>query len=367
MNRNGFFFGMAAVGLTIPFAIYLYATVYMRWMADDWCIINQFRPGNLAGIAYYYTNWSGRFANYLTTGLIEPTGLISAILFTIAMLVVWWIALFGIIQAFARKRGLPVPATLSVIVTSLLIIAMLNGALSPVQSVYWLAGSTGYCIPLVLLTFYVWLGVRHITFPQGKTLDIVSLVSSGVLLFFVSGYMEVLGLVQITCLGIALLLIVRHRMLRPIRAHVIAGLTGTALGLLVNLIAPGNYVRLFQYLPQTAKFDLLVFLTGVLGSPVTTGVFTAVFWPIGPIALIGVPAFIAYRFDSRKLGKWKVRHDLKRLLFFIYITLVVSMGGFMILTKTLPAGRLWFIPQYFLFCGYIAVGYWVGLSFNVIR
>src|SRR5258708_39803094 len=140
-------------------------------------------------------------------------------------------------------------------------------------------------------------------------------------------------------------------MFSAIGAYVIGGLTGRGLGLLVNLIAPGNYVRLFQYLPQTAKFDLLVFLTGVLGSPVTTGVFTAVFWPIGPIALIGVPAFIAYRFDSRKLGKWKVRHDLKRLLFFIYITLVVSIGGFMILTKILPGGTRWLIPQACRFWG----------------
>ncbi len=352
-----------------PLIIYVYATVYMRWMADDWCIIDNFRQyGNLGGLRFYYTTWSGRFANYLTTGLVEPTGLTSVIVLTAGLLIVWWIALFGIIRIIAQARKIASPFALSAIVSSLVIVGMLNAALNPIQSVYWFGGSTGYFIPLVLLTFYIWLVARHIAYSQTKRIRTFSLIGAGVLLFFVSGYMEDLGLIQAVCLGLALLLMRRSRPLLLIRGLVLAGFIGTIAGLAINVLGPGNYVRLFvdipKAAPQTLKFDPKVFAVGILGSPVTTAVFTAIRWPLAPIALIFIPAFIAYRFDPHKLGKWNVRRSLKWLLLIIYVQLVISMTGYMVITKGLPAGRLWFIPEYILFCGYVVGGYLFGLSFK---
>jgi len=40
---------LTALNLMIPLAIYVYATVYMRWMAADWCLSTVFASMGILG------------------------------------------------------------------------------------------------------------------------------------------------------------------------------------------------------------------------------------------------------------------------------------------------------------------------------
>src|SRR6266404_6280572 len=99
-----FIFVLPALALFIPLAVYLYNTIYIRYLADDFCVWGQsVSLGPFRSAWWWYRNWTGRFMTFVVMGLVSPRGYRLAGLVEAGMLIAWFVGTFALLQLLARR------------------------------------------------------------------------------------------------------------------------------------------------------------------------------------------------------------------------------------------------------------------------
>src|SRR5579859_2926229 len=140
--------------VSAPLLIYLYGTLFIRYMADDFCVSNDTWLSNLWGKGAQFP---------ITAGLIDYpihlAGAGMAPLFCILSLVAWWCG------AFLVLREIQPNTYIAILGASLLVGATLASTRQIYQSVYWQAGMVENLIPVIFGTYLTWLILQRTIHP----------------------------------------------------------------------------------------------------------------------------------------------------------------------------------------------------------
>ncbi len=143
----------AAFGLSV--AVFAYAGVFARYVADDFCTsIEVQNAGMLGAQVFWFTHWTGRFAFVLLIDALDTLGAWTVPLTPLILLFAWLATLVAALaRAWARlgRRG----SMTSALVLSLAAITLTLGSATGLwQALYWQTGSVTYLLPIVLMTAY---------------------------------------------------------------------------------------------------------------------------------------------------------------------------------------------------------------------
>ncbi|MBE2193775.1 MAG: hypothetical protein IAE83_06335 [Anaerolinea sp.] len=331
----------------IPVLIYILAAANVRLDMDDFCNINIVgRMGGVVSLHYWYYGWSGRFTSLILMIISFQGGLVVVQLVIALMLGLWWIALMGSIQRVFEILRLPLPFMLSCVFSSLIVLGVLETGPVVFLSVYWPTSAFVYLLPIVLLCVLAWVIV------QRRLNNALSIVLVLVVCFLGAGCLELYATMMIVGLVIAVAV---SRKRSVIKNRLLAGVVGAILGLGLNLIAPGNYVRMSHF-ERPEITQILTEIITTLGIPI---IEAFAFSPLTVLSLFLFAGFIAYNFDKNR------NNSLKQMIIGIPFTVFASTAayfgpGIYIAGMGLPS-RAWIIPEFIVMCGVAAWGYVVGL------
>lgn len=344
--------------LLIPLIVYVYNTIYIRYMADDYCVLAFVRQNGVIGTAQnLYVAWSGRFVNSIVVSAALGAGWQISALFVSGTLIVWWIASFGVLRYVTRKLQWNYPDLLAAIGVSSFLLVLFNSALSLVQSVYWISGIFLYTAPLVLFTLYVWLLVEW----NLQRFRSMALVICFLLTFLASGFAELSGLTQTAALLVALVACLRYPVLRLHTSRLVAGLLGSVLAFGLVVIAPGNFVRL----SLNTHLDILSLILGSAVSPAVV-IWTATMYSVlTPFTILGLPILAGFAAGPRPIKE--IRRYLILLPIVVGVLAALSFALTLYTTASPPPERAWIIPQFILFCGLGIWGYLIGHKISPSR
>jgi hypothetical protein len=231
--------GIAALGVAVILGLAT-AYLFLAWPAlDDFCRAS-FDPriaGPLQQVAAFYLHWTGRWAAtglhaILTTNL-DLEG--PAFTFVLAAMAAAWVGAFVLAADLLLGRGASRSARLGL---GLLMFAIFwAGSPGPGEALYWYSGALDYGLPFLLMM----VAIRLLPGLDGAG----RAVAAGMLGFLVAGFHELAGgLVAAAALAQA---VFAWRTGRKRLARLAAlVLLLVALGLLLNLAAPGNAARAAQ-------------------------------------------------------------------------------------------------------------------------
>src|SRR5579859_6670684 len=105
--RNWQRIALAAV-VTLPLLLYAYATVFARFMADDFCAYDQVHDWGVFGHTIVnYVLWSGRVVHNFSAALLRYLPAHAESLFAVGFLVFWWVSLYLVIRLILKQRAVP--------------------------------------------------------------------------------------------------------------------------------------------------------------------------------------------------------------------------------------------------------------------
>jgi hypothetical protein len=237
---------LSVVGV-LPVVWTAYLGSLSRYLADDFCTAGTLREmGFLGSQSYWYQSWSGRFSFTFMislTHLVGPrlTPWLPGICLALAGGALWFLA-----QRLARLAEIRAPWTAGILPAAACLVATLAAAPNLYQSVLWQTGLITYFVPLILLTAYVGWLLWVVSLESNGRRGALSLMVSAVIPFLAGGFSETFVSVQTTGLVVAVvvaLLAARGPTRTHLARHLVCGLAGSLLALLVVALAPGNAVR----------------------------------------------------------------------------------------------------------------------------
>src|SRR5258708_36140500 len=116
------------VGLLVPVLIYILNCIFIRYRADDFCFYywTQTR-GVMSVVSEYYVTRTGRFASIFSIQALIMGGQQWMIALMALLLIVFWLALFGILRLLVASRQFRYVNLSASFLTSLLFIGILGG------------------------------------------------------------------------------------------------------------------------------------------------------------------------------------------------------------------------------------------------
>jgi len=240
----------------VPLAAHAYLGTFSRYLADDFCTASTLRRLGFAGSqSYWYTSWSGRFSSTLIVSLAEAVGPRLIPWLTSLLLVIWVAAgaTFGG-RFLARPWGWVGGIALAAVHAW----AVLQGAPSIYQSVYWLTGMITYTLPLALSVAYgAWLWQAASGGGRPRSLAAACAVSLAAA-FALGGFSETYVSLQTAALALALVLALWRRPTRARGATVVGfGLLGSVLAGVAVAFAPGTQIRSGLMPPHPGALELI--------------------------------------------------------------------------------------------------------------
>lgn len=248
LNSRHKYIIISAFLLIIGIVPYVITLIYVLPVADDFCYANdivQLGGYNLSGIfnmvKRYYQNWQGVYFGIALGGAINPMCSIGAsgikiVLLCVIVLSICIISIFinQLCLVFYSNREVPV-----IFFISLVLVGCFNTSVAK-ELFLWFVGACGYTIPFLTGIFGVICLIAVVQKNYSRKKEKICLlfaISSG---FLASG-----GALQITgCICWMYLLLVGWSIFKKkkIKAMLFAFMS-TFLGAIINVVAPGNYVR----------------------------------------------------------------------------------------------------------------------------
>src|SRR5260370_41141114 len=94
--------------IAVRVLIYAFATVYPRFMADDFCDYDTFPQWGIPRtVIAYYLRWSGRIVHIASIGVLRFVPAQAQSLLAISFLILWWLSIFLLVRLLATRRELP--------------------------------------------------------------------------------------------------------------------------------------------------------------------------------------------------------------------------------------------------------------------
>ncbi len=314
---------IALVALIALFGAYLFANVFVRYAADDYCIVRDAQQLGIGFVHYFYQTWSANVTDVAVLsvmGQLEPAG--PSGLWTALILVAWLIALYALVRHFLPEDAL--------LVSLILIIAILDTAPQLGESFYWQTGITYSLSIVVLCVLGWWLFTRSDRFAGW--------LGTALLAFFTVTTSEVFILLLFVLLAFVFWKI------PSARRRSVAGLIGTTIGTGLLIFAPGTAIR-------AAAFPKHNLITSVYYSVIRAGVPLYDALRHGPAVLVAIVAVLVCIGAMSRRGTpqvWMSRRDRSRiimemLLVIIGVSILTEFTGFYA-TGGEVAGRAEIIP-----------------------
>jgi hypothetical protein len=351
--------GLIAV---VPILLHAYAGTFSRMMADDFCssaIADTLGPFKL--VETWYLTWTGTYTNALikgTIGIFDPS-IIS--LLTPLLLGLWFVELFALFRLVFQWRRLRHSTLFALLTAAALITVTTAGSPAFPQSLYWMAASIPYTLPLILFTFYLLLIMR--TGISESPHRIIAALAGGILCLVSGGLAETWSAIQLTAAVVVLAGVesfAPHAFKRRTRPLAIAGVVGAAIALLILVTAPGGQGRAELFGGVNSPVELMA--NAVIHAAALAVSSIIGFAPLGALSALLLGGLIALREDVAVIGR-DLRWMLSRLvaiiigigLVFTCFTVVGFYG-----TGQVPPARTYIIPQYALVIGLFFLGHLLG-------
>ncbi len=345
--------------LALPVLLYAYAGSFSRYMADDFCIVNESAHTTILNeTLLWYNTWGGRLS--------QPVALLSALklgqtfpaISPALLIAVWLIALGWALVELARWLKLERPLALGSLFALLLIYVTLAGTPQLGQSLYWMSAAYAYTAPLPLIA--VLLGLTFRAARTGQT-RVWIVILAALVAFVVGSFAEPVVTIELTFL---LLLFAAFwwwsRQNRAVQAIVAAQIAGALVALALMLASPGNAIREVNFEASPSIVHTLIFsLVDGVG-------YLFLFAPrLAPGALVGAVGFAALIAMARpsRLSRLPVPRLLLILLLWLIANVALSaafMAPGVHATNAPPPARALIVIQFSTAILYAGAGYLLG-------
>lgn len=211
-----------------------------------------------------YLNWSGAFAHQFLAGL-EPQ-FITYYGYKAGMVLsgLWFVFSVYFLAFTAGGRLLKLPRYVSALAGTLVLVLTSYLMPTPHEFFFWLTGACNYTYVVSFLSCAAALLIRAF-FQRRAWLRTVEVVLACLLAFFVGGSNHSTALFAAAALGVGLfLLLLRRETRRTAATTVLPAFFFSALGLLLNVLAPGNSVRMDGLTQTSPPLAILYSLTNML-------------------------------------------------------------------------------------------------------
>jgi hypothetical protein len=237
--------GASASGLAL--ILYCYLGTFSRFYADDFCMSGYVvRLGFWQAQWFQYTTWSNRFTGMFLLSLSDLLGTSFIKWWTSLAVIIWVIGLTWAMLKICRLLHMQMPKWMAVLISEWIILFSILLAPQVYQSLFWRIGLITYTVPLVLLSSLIGILIQGYLNLQESKKASGWIVLAGFIAFLGGGLSETYLVLQITILGLALLILLmvnnKEKLkfgLKPIGS----GLIGSLLSMVIVLAAPGNAVR----------------------------------------------------------------------------------------------------------------------------
>lgn len=353
----------------LPLFLYGVVGLYTRYAADDYETAGSLnRYGFWGSQQYWYQNWSGRYAYFVTVNLFEMLGVRAAPLLTFICLALWILAASWTIYQLLRREPIQHPAFLAILGASWILLITLRSMDHIHQILFWVTGILTYTIYLVLLTFFVGILIYRLHHPYTVRILWWEVIGVGLYAFVLTGLSEMSASLQLLAAGLAVLLFVFWHSDPQIRR---TGLTlsftmllTTIAGFVILFAAPGNAIRSAIALPCTIPHEL------IWHANVNTLTFIAAWFKknaiLGGISFF-LPALLAFalyqpRLDTNQLLRREkaVFYGLPISALLLYLALLSQFATAYYAISAMPPDRAQVIAQYLLTTTVTVWGYWSG-------
>jgi hypothetical protein len=240
------------LGLFIPvfgLLLFAYMGIYNRWFSDDWCYSADLKTfgfwGAMKGYTFITHTASNRIFSSFLTYLLQTIPFSFGLQALTAIIITSWYAgillnLDNINRLFQSK----IPASVTHIITALILFFTIYLAPHRFQSIYWLSGIIPYTFPVVLILFILAI-IGYQTRQEKKTWW--TFPSIFTLAFIVGTSSEVANLTLTTTLTLLLIfsLLLKSRTTWKGLSNptILTGLAGAILAMIVLVASPANAVR----------------------------------------------------------------------------------------------------------------------------
>lgn len=230
-----------------------------RLMADDYCMSagakNTDFPGFFSSV---YKGWSGRFAYIALTYALSriPPNLLGLLISSAVL--VWLLAIAFAIRSVCFLAGIQLNTLELGVFSCTVLAAVLKAVPNQFQNLYWRDGLVNYLVPLIFSSFSLAMAAAMVNKKKSALRAALLLLVS----FLSAGFSESASIANLSfwaALGIFFLLR-RHPQRKHILQILLIPILGTAAGLLLEYLAPGNSVRA-GILPDRPGFLQLAALT----------------------------------------------------------------------------------------------------------
>ncbi|MHB8628655.1 MAG: DUF6056 family protein [Aggregatilineales bacterium] len=271
-TRMGLVRWMALLVLVGLFGVYVLASIWERYSANDYCYVGYAAAyGPLLG-RWQYDRFIGTITSLTAFGTIVqyqhgPTGLLTALILA-GWLAMTWLALRRI-TLFRGKAAL---------VSLVLIVATLDIAPAVGQDFYWESGLFEYGFTLLLLTMTFWWVTRP-DHAQMRLVNILGVVITAAL----TASSSTLGAILFPALFAGLWVVLPPEA-RALRRNLAAAFIGAMIGTVIVVAAPGNAIRAATFPPRNFPASVVAGVVNT-GLPIVDAVTRS---PAGAIALVAL-------------------------------------------------------------------------------
>ena len=251
MNKKAILILLFSLGLLlVPF---FFIALYIHPSADDFGsthLIKHFGIWKFQQFAYM--NWMGRYFNNFVSSInpLYYDSFFGYKLLAVVLLALFIISLYIFIRSISVKL---LNKTDQITISLLLTVVYLNIIPNPSETIYWMSGSLCYFLPTILTLLFLAFIVKAETNIYKRKSNIVI---TSILAFCIIGCNEInlLFVIEITILLYFKKIIKNkngtHKYLTPLLIVIL-------LFSLIEVLAPGNYVRMTNYNDTTILYGLL--------------------------------------------------------------------------------------------------------------
>lgn len=344
---NILFMALISLFLTIANFTHGYIGTFSRYVADDYCTAAKLSTmGFWQAQSFWFNNWTGRYTFTFFISFFELFGSTITSYIPYILIILLYGSSFIFFLSIFKKIRVSNNIFFAFFLTSIFIFMILFTIPNIGQNLYWMTGSTTYFLPIIFF-FLVSSFLIEIEYNASKKILINIFLYALVVIgtFIVSGFSEVLSVLQILIFGLLFAYIIFSKKKIIVNKPLLFGLVGSIIGLFVMVSAPGNQIRLSNHLPHPEFLTLLTY-SFVLSSKFTILWFIKqihIIWPVCSILII-FSAFQNYGetfmiyFDNKK--NIFISFLLFSSFFLVYVSFIPSIWA----TANPPVSRVMIFP-----------------------
>ncbi|HKZ44669.1 MAG TPA: DUF6056 family protein [Anaerolineales bacterium] len=263
--------------ILMPLVFYAYLGIFSRHQADDYCYAwNATSRSLIDSQTTWYRTDSSRYAATFIITLTELVGQRSISVLPSLTIFLWLLGTWFLFNKIQRLLNLDLPPIAVFLLGEIWIFFTLLLAPNRYQVLYWRAGLIIYLVPIVVLTWLVFLLLSMLSGSNEKRIPVFAGLLLLILFFFNGGFSETIAAVLVGMLSLSLLfvlLFVKGNNRKRFLTLVGFALLGALLSLAVLFFSPATRMRqgLIGPPPDLVNLVLMSFKNAFIYMYITLG------------------------------------------------------------------------------------------------